>query len=118
MKQTTKTMACITIVMLLILVVGCTPSIVYVDRNNTIYKDNIIYINNTINNTMPGCDLNASSNYNRDYVLNLIRQIKRCEANQDKFFNSSDCEDELNQTEHRLEQAENELCDEWNSSWC
>ena len=104
----------------LVLLIGCTnPTVIY--RNNTINKT--IYLNRTIiiNNTIP-CNITEpiinTTIYDRDYVLGLIRQLKKYENQQDLYFNDSDCYDDLNRTETKLDVCEDIMCREWNSSWC
>ena len=70
-----------------------------ITRNVTIYKE--------VNTTCQG-----------SYVLGLIKQIKRCEANQENYWNSSICYYDLNQSNIELRQCKEEMCDEYNSSWC
>ena len=106
--------------MVFLLLIGCSPSIIIVERNVTVekivYNNTIEYINNTIiipcNQTEPEID-----SYDRSYMLSLIRRVKFLEGQQDKYFNDSECSWELNQSNTNREKAENELC-EWNSSWC
>ncbi len=106
------------LLIVLIVLIGCTKEII-IERNNTIY--NITYKNITINNTVP-CEVckNCSpcSEYNRDYVLSLIRQLKHYEKQQDKYWNNTECFDDLNNTNKELIECKGELCNEWNSSWC
>ena len=116
--NTRKSCYCLVLVSILLLI-GCTR-VVVVDRNNTIY--NITYINNTIyiNDTIPcnvtGPEINIS--FDRSYTLELIRRIKFLEGQQDKYWNNSECSWELNTSNNELEECEEELCDNWNSSCC
>ncbi len=74
-------------------------------------------INNTINNTSY---INTTTQYNytsSNRELELIRRIKFLEGQQDKYFNDSECNDNLNKTEIKLEDCEDEVC-MWNNSWC
>ena len=111
----------ITMVMVL-LIVGCSnPTVITINRtiNHTIYKNNTIYINNTIIEpcNVTGPEINIS--FDRSYTLELIRRIKYLEGQQNKYFNNnSDCDWELNQSNIRRKKAEDELCDNWNSTWC
>lgn len=109
---------------LVLLIVGCTnPEVIYINR--TINGSCIpIIINNTItiNNTIiePGnvsCPEVSSTIYDRQYVLGMIRQLKYYEDMQDLSFNDTECQWELNQSNVKLNIAEEELCN-WNSSWC
>ena len=111
------------IIVVLMLQIGCTnPEVIYIDHNQTIYIDKIInqthYENITI--VMP-CNITQpiinTTIYDKTYVLGLIQQLKRHEQNQDKYFNDSQCNDDLNKSQTSLYKAENELC-QWNSSWC
>jgi len=78
--------------------------IVYRDRNVTIPCDE----------TPPPTIYNGS----KARELELIRRLKFLEGQTDKYFNDSECNDNLNKTKDRLDKCENELCVEWNSSWC
>ncbi len=108
---------------ILLLIVGCSPDIVYIDRNNTIYINRTITNTTTltINNTIPcnNTEINTTI-YDRDYVLGMIRQLKRYEDQQDTYYNynETDCMWELNQSNIKREKAELELCVFWNMSWC
>ena len=106
---------------MVLLIVGCSnPTVITINRtiNHTIYKNNTIYINDTIpcNTTYHEPEINIS--YDRSYTLELIRRIKFLEGRQDKYWNSTECEWELNQSNINRKKAEHELCYEWNSSWC
>jgi len=59
-----------------------------------------------------------STGFNREYTLSLIRRVKFLEGNQDKFINHSDCFDELNKTKIELDRCKDDLCSNWNVSWC
>ncbi len=107
---------------IILVLVGCSnPTIIYRNNtiNRTIYLNNTITINNTIpcNTTCPEPEINTTI-YDRDYVLSLIRQLKKYEKVQDQFVNQSSCMLDLNNTEAKLEERELELCENWNSSWC
>ena len=108
------------IILSIILLIGCTPNPIIIERNITINRtiNHTIYINNTIiepcNVTKP--EINTTI-YDKSYVLSLIRQLKHYEKQQDKFINQSSCMNDLNRTEAKLEERELELC-EFNSSWC
>ena len=114
----------ITMVMVL-LIVGCTR-VVIVDRNITVerivYNNTIEYINNTIiepcNLTCPALEDCHSSGFNREYTLSLIRRVKFLEGREDLYWNDTECHYDLNRTEAKLEECEEELCGNWNSSWC
>ncbi len=110
------------LILLLVLLVGCSKPIEC--ENNT------IIINNTINNTITifnetvkyinkECNTTVRYEYkgstNRE--LELIRRISFLEGQQDKYWNYSECDWELNESNKDLEYCEEELC-EWNSSWC
>lgn len=110
------------IIIIIILLVGCTR-VVIVERNVTVerivYNNTIEYITNTtiVPCNVTGPEINTTI-YDRDYVLSLIRQLKHYEKVQDKFVNQSSCMNDLNRTEYKLKERELELCDNWNSSWC
>ena len=87
--------------------------IVYRDRNITIPCENITEI---INITCPKYQYETANPSSRE--IELIRRIRFLESQTDKYFNDSDCNDELNETKVKLEDCEEELCYEWNSSWC
>ena len=91
---------------------------VYINRtiNNTIY----IYNTTTIyfNETNITCELCSDGQYKTSYVLGLIRQIKRMEKQQDKYFNDSNCNDDLNHTNIELDRCKEEMCLWHNISWC
>ena len=117
-------MKLITIVMFIIilLLVGCTPNPIIIERNITVekivYNNSIICINNTIcNTTCPEPEINTTI-YDRDYVLGLIRQLKYYESRQDKYWNNTECKWELNQSNIEKDKAIYELCIYWNISWC
>ena len=78
-------------------------------KEKIIYKDRNITI--PCNITCPETDCPADK-------LELIRRISFLESQTDKYWNNSDCFDELNTTKVKLEDCEEELCYEWNSSWC
>lgn len=115
------------LVILVLLLIGCTPNPIIIERNitvnRTVYVNQTIYVNNTIyiNDTVP-CNITEpeidTTIYDRSYVLSLIRQLKYYEKQQDKYLiNNSDCDWELNQSNIKREKAEIELC-QWNISWC
>ncbi len=109
------------LLILSLLLIGCTPNPIIIERNITINRTitNTIYITNTTiepcNVTEPEIDTTI---YDRQYVLGLIRQLKHYEEQQDLYFNDSECSWKLNQSNIRREKAEEELCDNHNSSWC
>jgi len=88
-----------------------------------IIKEKIVYRNITIkepcNLTCEPCIDNLtiySTEVPRE--IQLIKRIKFLENQQNKYFNDSECNDNLNKTEKKLDDCKEELCDEWNSSWC
>ncbi len=113
----------VVIIVIIVNIDGCTTIIERnITRNITINRtiNNTIYIYNT---TIEQCNITCKncppcSEYNRDYVLSLIRQLKRLEENQDKYWNNTECYDDLNHTDIELKECKAELCNEWNSSWC
>jgi len=119
---TNKMLIIITIYILIGLLGACTKDVI-TERNNPIYINNTINNTITINSTMPCEELSVCEScneceYNRNYVLSLIRQLKHYEKQQDKYFNDSDCNDDLNHTNIELDRCKQELCISWNSSWC
>jgi len=100
---------------------GCAPEPIIIERNITIYKYNTTYRNITsvmpCNLSCPEPDINTTI-YDRDYVLGLIRQLKKYEKQQDRFINQSDCMWRLNKTKKELEACEEVMCYNWNISWC
>ena len=128
----------ITVAYLVLLLVGCmkvptnnkyncppilnqsrTERLVYVDRNITVYKNQTTYLNGTeciCEEVL--CEENTTSGYSKAYVLNLIRQIRVCDKHTDNYGNSNETLADLNTCIDKLEDCENELCNEWNSSWC
>ena len=128
MKQTTK---CITIIAVLVLIIlsGCTANPIIIERNITVerivYNNTIVYINNTINNTL-------AEQCPNDTRLELIRRIKYLEGQQDTYIiNETDCmphniteedledcrqdiygmEDEVDELEDQVDDLEDELDD-------
>ena len=106
---------------LVLLIVGCSPDVVYVYENHTTYINRTINNTTIINNTIP-CNITREINttiYDRQYVLGLIRQLKHYEKQQDDYYNhnETDCQYDLNQSDIKLYKAVNELC-QINSSWC
>ena len=99
----------LTSILLCILLIGCSKPIEC--ENNT------ITINNTINNTIyinKTIPCNKTIKYisncsNRE--LELIRRISFLEGQQDKYFNDSECNWELNKTNKSLEECNEKLCD-------
>ena len=105
------------LMVMVLLIVGCSnPTVITINRtiNHTIYKNNTIYINDTVlcNTTYHEPEINIS--YDR---LELIRRLKYYEDQQSIYFNDSECYDDLNRTETKLDVCEDELCG-FNSSWC
>jgi len=105
----------------------------YSNEPNTVVINNTIEVEKIINNTIevPGdCNIttrtiivqnnsNCSSPDNYSYNrFALIRQLKRCEANEVLYSNHSDCFTELNSTSIDLQECEDYVCREFNSSWC
>jgi len=114
---------CLLLVLLLLLIVGCTnPQVIYKNNtiNITIYKNNTVYINNITTVTEPCNHTCPESNisYDRSYTLELIRRIKFLEGQTNIYFNDTECSWELNQSNVKLKECEDVMCDNWNSSWC
>lgn len=124
-KKNIRKVYCWLVPVFIILLIGCTPNPIIIERNitinNTIYNityiNNTIYINDTVpcNITEPKPEINIS--FDRSYTLELIRRLKFLEGQQNQFINHSDCFDELNTTTIKLDKCTDELCYE-NSSWC
>ncbi len=106
------------LLILSLLLVGCTPEPIIIERNITVerivYNNTIEYINNTI---IEPCNQTEQDNHSVSR-LELIRRLKKYEKVQDQFVNQSSCMLDLNNTEYKLKERELELCDNWNSSWC
>ncbi len=104
------------------LLIGCS-SVIYIDRNHTVYINetinHTIYVYNTTIEPCNNTEINVTI-YDRAYVLGMIRQLKRYEDQQDTYYNynETDCMWELNQSNIKREKAELELCVFWNMSWC
>jgi len=115
------------ILLTLILLMGCSTYREILDEEEPqpqiiekeIIKEKIVYRNITIkepcNLTCPECPVYTGT---KERELELIRRLKFLEGQQDKYFNDSECNDELNKTNKELEECKEELCYEWNSSWC
>lgn len=83
--------------------------IVYIDRNITIPC-------NVTNVTCPEfSEYNYTSSTSRE--TELIRRIRFLEGQTDKYWNFTECDWELNQSDKSLKKCREELC-EFNSSWC
>lgn len=84
----------------------------YINLTETVYVNNdTIYINDTepcVNNTINTIIVNQS---NSSYIIGLIKQIKRLEKQQDKYYNSniSDCVDDLNSCSVELEDLKEKI---------
>ena len=117
----------ISILLISILLMGCSTYKEILDQEEPkpqlieeVIKEKIVYIDRNITIKEP-CNItqqecNYTSSISRK--LELIRRIQFLEGQQNKFINHSDCFDVLNKTEVKLEECEEELCDEWNISWC
>ncbi len=106
---------------MVLLIVGCSnPTVITINRtiNKTIYLNRTIIINNTIPCNITKLEPEINISFDRSYTLELIRRIKFLEGRQDLYWNDTECHYDLNRTEVRLEECEEELCNEWNSSWC
>ncbi len=123
-KINTRTKYYTIILTLSFLLIGCTPNPIIIERNITVekivYNNTIEYINITTpcNITCPTLEDCPSSGFNREYTLSLIRRVKFLEGRQDLYWNNSECSWELNKSNVELKECEEELCDNWNSSWC
>ena len=108
------------VILAVLFIVGCVKPII-IERNNTIYKNQTIYINRTIviNNseecTQQECQ--EPENQSHAYLLSLIRRVSFLEGRQDKYWNNTECQWDLNKTMYERDRAIDELC-LWNSSWC
>ena len=109
----------LTILLISILLIGCSKSPEIECENITNTIETIKYINKTINNTIYINTTCTQYNYtgSTSRELELIRRIGYLEGQQNKYFNDSECNDNLNKTEIKLEDCEDEIC-KWNSSWC
>jgi len=121
MKEKERKVGLVFLLLILsLLLIGCTPNPIIIERNITTYINrtinNTIYINDTVPCNITEPIINTTI-YDRDYVLGLIRQLKKYENQQDLYLNNSDCYDDLNRTETKLDICEDELCG-FNSSWC
>ncbi len=110
----------LTILLISILLIGCSKEVIECENiTNTIetikYIDRNITITEKCNITNNTIKYNYVGNTSRE--LELIRRIKFLEGQQDKYFNDSECNDNLNKSEIKLEDCEDEVC-KWNSSWC
>jgi len=119
MKEKERKVGLVFLLLILsLLLIGCTPNPIIIERNITTYINrtinNTIYINDTVlcNTTYHEPEINIS--YDR---LELIRRLKYYEDQQSIYFNDSECYDDLNRTETKLDVCEDELCG-FNSSWC
>ena len=125
------------ILLSLVLLVGCSlyEETLPVEEQPTpepIIKEVIVYRDRNITiNISPSCPTNITeiinitcpkyqygSEHSTERELELIRRLKFLENNQNKYFNDSECNDDLNKTRVELNECKNELCNEWNSSWC
>ena len=120
MKEKERKVGLVFLLLILsLLLIGCTPNPIIIERNITTYINrtinNTIYINDTVlcNTTYHEPEINIS--YDR---LELIRRLKYYEDQQSIYFNDSECYDDLNRTETKLDVCEDVMCREWNSSWC
>lgn len=115
----------ITLTLFLVVLIGCSkpiecePIVINNTINNTVtntiteikYIETIQYVNNTCNKTV----YEYKGTTSRE--LELIRRISFLEGQQDKYWNFSECDWELNESNKDLEYCEEELC-KINSSWC
>lgn len=105
----------IIILMVVLLTVGCTKY-VEIEKNVTIEK--IVYRNvTTIVKEECNTTFNDQWDISKSRELELIRRIRFCENQRDKYWSDEDCSYDLNKTTFELNFCEKELC-EWNSSWC
>ncbi len=119
-------------IVVLLLITGCSrPIVINPDwACNLTLNTTYIYITNTTNNTIYRDRVNQTvcdpciqqpcrtGGYSRIYVNSLLREIKILQWNQDKFWNYSDCLVDLNNSQDNYMKAKEELCNEWNASWC
>jgi len=112
-----------------ILLIGCTmydevlgkeePELKIIEKE--IIKEKIIYRDRNIIIPCNATNITKCPEYNyttTNREIELIRRIRLLENQQDRFINHSDCFDDLNKTKKKLEDCKDELCGEWNSSWC
>ena len=107
------------ILLFTILLIGCSQDYPECENitntvtvNNTVTIESIKYVNQTCNTTVK---YQYKGTTTRE--LELIRRLSYCEGQVDKYFNDSECNDNLNKTENKLIDCEDELC-KVNSSWC
>ncbi len=118
MKQTTKRIYIILYVIISLLLIGCSKPIecenktITINNTITIFNETIKYVNQTCNTTKEYTYTGTTSR-----ELELIRRIGFLEGQQDKYFNDSECNWELNNTKNELRDCEDSMC-YVNSSWC
>lgn len=94
---------------------NCHNETIIINKTRTIFNETIKYVNKTLECTESNYSSTTSSTTSKE--LELIRRLKFLENQQDKYFNDSECNWELNRSNVELENCEEEIC-EWNSSWC
>ena len=138
MKEKERKGALVFLLLILsLLLIGCTPNPIIIERNNTINRT--IYVNNTIyiNDTIPCNQTSPEINITYDR-LELIRRLKYLEGQQDKrIINETECMphnateenlkecwgdrdrymDDIYELDDELDECETRLCD-INSTWC
>jgi len=90
------------------------PEVIEKEVIKEVIKEKIVYRDRNITNECPVYNNNTP----RERELELIRRLRYHEEQQNLYFNDSECNWELNQSNKELEKCENELCYEWNESWC
>ena len=107
------------VLLVLIVLIGCSKPIEPECQNTTITNtvETIKFIDRNI--TIPCNTTNNTYEYKgtTSREIELIRRIKFLEGQQDKYWNDSECHDDLNRTEKELIDCEEVNC-EWNSTWC
>ena len=104
---------------LLFLLIGCKAP--EPCENKTIIINQTVVVTITepcdLTSECPECPECEKCQYDTNYVLELIRRLKKFEAQQTECFSDSECLSSLNRTGLELEDCKEELCG-YNSSWC
>lgn len=105
-------------IFLMIFLVSCSSEIIiteYIQNDscpppteNTIEVNRTVYINNTVY-IQNRSEFNYTSNETTNYVIGLIRRIKRCETLQNRYMNVTECEWELERLNKSLIDCNNSL---------
>ena len=121
------------IIILTVLIIGCTKEECPITECDVCEECEICTeCSDCIECNVTECEECEKGNYDKSYVMGLIREAKKCERSL-YYYNLSDCHYELNRTNQQLDRCEDEtdidnvtielrecedrLCDT-NSSWC